>query len=234
MYERTIICLANSTKPPSGRCIAGKELDGPRAGQWLRPVSSRPTREVSEEERRYETGEKAQLLDIITVPLNSHSPLGHQTENHILADDYYWAKEGIATLNQVNALIDPYDANFWMQAESTYHGFNDKISEPVAAGITSSLKLIAVTDLKIHVQTEEGFEGRQPRRRARAEFGYHNQTYKFSLTDPEVGEHYLRQTNGTYPIGNATLCISLVETWNGYAFRVVASVLYPSRFGGQP
>lgn len=232
MYERTIICLANSHKPPSGRCIAGKELGGARADQWLRPVSARQTREVSEEERRYETGEKAQLLDIVTVPLNSPSPLGHQTENHILADDYYWTKEGTATLAQVNALIDPYDANFWVQAESTYHGINDKISEQVAAGITSSLKLIAATNLKICVQIEEGFEGRQSRRRVRAEFDYHHKTYRFSLTDPEIGEHYLRQADGVYPIGNASLCISLVEPWNGYAFRVVASVIYPARFGG--
>jgi len=232
MYQRTIICLANSQKPPSGRCIAGKELGGERAGQWLRPVSARPGREVSEEERRYETGVKAQLLDIISVPLNSPSPLVHQAENHILADDYYWTKEGTATLAQVNALTDPYDANFWMRAESTRHGFNDKISEQVAAGITSSLKLIATTNLKICVQVEEGFEGRQSRRRVRAEFDYHNQTYRLSLTDPEIGEYYLRQADGVYPIGNATLCISLVEPWNGYAFRVVASVITPDRFGG--
>lgn len=149
MYQRTIICLANSRKPPSGRCIAGKELGGARAGQWLRPVSARPSREVSEEERRYETGEKAQLLDIVTVPLNSHSPLGHQTENHILAEDYYWTKVGTATWNQVSALIDPFDASFWIQAESTYHGRNDKVSELVAAGIGGSLKLIVPTNLKL-------------------------------------------------------------------------------------
>lgn len=232
MYERTIICLANSRKPPSGRCIAGKELGDTRAGYWLRPVSSRSSREVSEEERRYETGNKAQLLDIITVPLNTHSPLGHQTENHILADDYYWTKEGTATLDQVNALIDPFDANFWVQAESTYHGLNDKVSEQVAAGIASSLKLIAPTNLQIHVLVEEGFEGRPSRRRVRAEFGYHNRTYRLSVTDPEIEDHYLRQAVGVYPIGDSTLCISLVEPWNGYAFRVVASVIYPARFGG--
>jgi hypothetical protein len=232
MYTRTIICLANSRKPPSGRCIAGKELGGARAGQWLRPVSARQSREVSEEERRYETGEKAQLLDIVTVPLNSHSPLGHQTENHILADDYYWTKVGTSTLDQVNAQIDPYDANFWVHAESTYHGLNDKVSEQTAAGITSSLKLIATTNLKIRVLKEGGFEGRPSRKRVRAEFGYHNQTYILSLTDPEIEDHYLKQAEGVYPIGNVTLCISLVEPWNGYAFRVVASVITPDRFGG--
>lgn len=102
MYKRTIICLANSYKPPSGRCIAGKELGGPRAGHWVRPVSSRPTREVSEEERLYETGRRAQLLDIIVVLLDRPSPLGHQTENHILAEDYYWKKEGAASWAQIN------------------------------------------------------------------------------------------------------------------------------------
>lgn len=232
MYQRTIICLANSRKPPSGRCIAGKDLGGARAGQWLRPVSLRQSREVSEEERRYETGEKAQLLDIVTVPLNSHSPLGHQTENHILAEDYYWTKVGTATLDQVNAQVDPYDANFWVQAESTYHGLNDKVSEQVAAGITSSLKLIATTNLQIRVLMEEGFEGRPSRKRVRAEFDYHNQTYRLSVTDPEIEDHYLKQAEGVYPIGNATLCISLVEPWNGYAFRVVASVITPDRFRG--
>lgn len=231
MYERIIICLANSRKPPSGRCIAGKEFDGARAGLWLRPVSARPGREVSEEERRYETGEKAQLLDIVTVPLNSHTPLGHQTENHILAEDYYWAKVGTATLAQVNTLIDPYDANFWVQAESTYHGINDKVSEQIAAGITSSLKLIATANLEIRVLMEEGFKGGPSRKRVRAQFAYHNQTYLLSLTDPEIEDDYLRQAEGVYPIGNATLCISLVEPWNGYAFRVVASAIYPARFG---
>lgn len=231
MYQRTIICLANSRKPPSGRCIAGKELGGAHEGQWLRPVSARQSREVSEEERRYETSEKAQLLDIVTVPLNSHSPLGHQTENHILAEDYYWAKVGTATLDQVNAQIDSYDAHFWVQAESTYHGLNDKVSEQVAAGITSSLKLIATTNLQIRVLMEEGFEGRPSRKRVRAEFGYHNQTYRLSITDPEIEDHYLKQAEGAYPVGNATLCISLVEPWNGYAFRVVASVITPDRFG---
>lgn len=232
MYQRTIICLANSRKPPSGRCIAGKELGGERAGQWLRPVSARPSREVSEEERRYKTGEKAQLLDIISVPLNSYSPLGHQTENHVLADDYYWAKVGTATQDQVAAQIDPYDANFWIQAESTYHGLNDKVSEQVAAGITSSLKLITSADLQIRVHMEEGFEGRPSRKRVRAQFGYQNQTYRLSVTDPEIEDCYLKQAEGSYNIGSATLCISLAEPWNGYAFRVVASIIYPARFRG--
>lgn len=230
MYTRKIICLANSRKPPSGRCIAGKELDGPRAGQWIRPVSARPTKEVSEEERRYETGHKAQMLDIIRVPLEIHSPAVHQVENHVLADDYYWVKEHKATWTQIESLVDPFDANFWMQAESTWHGINDKVSEVLAPNIHTSLKLIVPEDFKIQVLVEEGYEGRPSRRRVRGYFDYHGMTYKLSVTDPTIEDTYLAMDVGYYPIETVMLCISLAEVWHGYAFRVVASVITPDLF----
>jgi len=231
MYERTIICLANSRKPPSGRCIAGKELGGGLAGQWLRPVSARETREVSEEERRYETGEKVQLLDIVTVPLISHSPIEHQTENHILAEDYYWTKEGTATWDQVSAHIDQYDPKFWIQAESTYYGLNDKVSALATAGIGSSLKLIDPINLRLQVAVDQGFEGRPSRRRLRAYFDYHHRSYRVIVTDPETEDHFLRQAEGFYPIENSILCISLAEPQYGYASRLVASIITPDRCG---
>lgn len=231
MYERTIICLAKSRKT-DGLCIAGKELDGERAGQWVRPVSSRSDGEVTEEECQYETGDSAQLLDIVTVQLNMHAPLRHQTENHVFAEDYFWVKDGSATQNQVSALIDPFDANFWVNANSTRYGINDKVPENVATGINSSLKLVTPTNLQMHVAMEAGYQGSPSRKRVRAQFEYHNQTYKLSVTDVEIENHYLTHAVGIYPIVNATLCISLVEPWNGYAFRVVASVITPDRFGG--
>jgi hypothetical protein len=229
MYERTIICLANSRKPPSGRCIAGKELEGARAGQWIRPVSSRPGKEVSEEERRCEDGRRVQLLDIINVPLVSHTPANHQQENHILADGYYWSKIGDATWEQVIALIDPFDTNFWMQAESTYHGWNDKISEVLTPTIHSSLKLIRPESFRLVVQ-RDGFQGQPSRKRLRGQFDYHGRTYKLSVTDPLVEDDYLTRDEGIYPIETPILCISLAEVWNGFAFRLVASVITPDQF----
>lgn len=229
MYEITIICLANSRKPPSGRCIAGKKYEGEHHGEWIRPVSSRPGREVSEEERRYENGSKAQLLDIVTVPLEEHSPFGHQVENHILADDYYWNKHGTATWNEVCDIVDHYDDNFWMNAESTRYGLNDKISENEVGDINSSLKLIVVSQLEVVVRVEEGFDGRPGRRRVRARFEYKNEQYLLSVTDPVVEQQHLSQGVGSYEIENAALCISLAEVWHGYAFRLVASVITPAR-----
>ena len=60
----------------------------------MRPVSTRPTHEISEEERRYEDGRDPQLLDIVFVPCESHQPLPHQRENHVIDPGYYWAPQG--------------------------------------------------------------------------------------------------------------------------------------------
>jgi hypothetical protein len=112
LYLKTIICLANSRKPPSGRCIAGKVFENGNVKEWIRPISRRPGHEVSEEERRYESGTKAQLLDIVTIPLVIASPSVHQIENHTLDDQYYWTKCGVASWDQVKLAVDHYDPGF--------------------------------------------------------------------------------------------------------------------------
>lgn len=228
-YVKKIVCLANSRKPPSGRCIAGKVVNEALSGTWLRPVSARPTKEVSEEERRYKTGLKAEMLDIIQVPLLNPAPCGHQSENEVLADKYYWAKEGRADWNTVISLIDPYDPNFWTIAGHTRYGINDKVPEATASTITSSLKLIQPQGLRLHVLEEEGFEGAPNRKRVRANFTYNNVQYEFAVTDPVIEDQYLQRNVGYYPIETAVLCISLAEVWNGYAFRLVASLITPAR-----
>lgn len=229
MYEKTIICLANSRKPPSGRCIAGKEFVSGVAGAWIRPVSARPGHEVSEEERRYEGGKKAQLLDVISAPLIKADPFGHQSENHTLDAGYYWTKLGKASWEQVQSAVDSHDNSFWSNSEKTYNGVNDKVSAANIAKITTSLKLILVPDLEIRVRLEGGFEGNPGRRRVRASFKLQGLPYTLSVTDPEIEEDYLTRGNGDYELGQAALCVSLVEVWNGYSFRVVASVITPDR-----
>lgn len=229
MYVKTIICLANSRKPPSGRCIAGKEFEGNKVGKWLRPVSSRAGHEVSEEERRYENGIKAQLLDIVSVPLIQAAPFDHQVENHVLDSKFYWTKTGTANWNQVVSCVDAFDTAFWANSQSTYHGQNDKVAEENAVKMGSSLELISVTDLEVVVHVEDGFQGNPGRRRVRARFTLNHTSYLMSITDPEIEETYLVRGDGNYPVGVAALCVSLVEVWNGFAFRVVASLITPER-----
>jgi hypothetical protein len=186
MYEITMICLANSRKPPSGRCIAGKEFAGNKVGKWLRPVSARPGHEVSEDERRYESGIKAQLLDILSVPLIRAAPFDHQVENHVLDDKFYWTKTGTADWNRVVSCVDAFDPAFWGNSQSTYHGQNDKVAEANVIKTGSSLKLILVSDLEVVVHVEDGYQGAQGRRRVRGRFTLNHAPYLMSITDPEM------------------------------------------------
>jgi hypothetical protein len=227
MYNITLVCLANSRKPPSGRCIAGKQLISGVTGDWVRPVSDRDKHEVSEEERRYENGQKAQLLDIVTVPMIQANPQAHQSENHTLDKSYYWTKEGVATWDQVLAAVDADDPLFWSHSQSTFHGTGDKVAAADLMTIGTSLRLAHVHDLRVHVRVEDGYQGANDRRRVRASFTVLGSHYLLSVTDPEFEERYLAGANGSYVIGEAVLCVSLVEEWNGYAFRVIASVIRP-------
>ena len=229
MYEKTILCLANSQKPPSGRCIAGKEVSGTDVGKWIRPVSARPSREVSETERRYENGRKAKPLDIISIAFARHEPQGHQVENHVLDEDYYWEKEGEASWAQVQAAADPIDPKFWSASESTYYGLHDKISPIVAGSHYTSLQLITLPRLAIEVRSEPGYEGRPARKRVRGRFQVGGLQYLLSVTDPVVEETYLARDLGEYSIDRVAMCVSLTEIWNGYAFRVIASVITADR-----
>lgn len=229
MYGKTIILLANSRKPPSGRCIAGKEFERNKIGKWIRPVSARASHEVSENERCYENGTKAQLLDIVSVTFIQAAPFDHHIENHVLDNKFYWGKTGTANWNQVVSCIDVFDSFFWGNSQSTYHGKNDKVADTNVVKAGSSLKLILVSDLEVVVHVEDGFQGNLGRRRVRAFFTLNHTQYFMSVTDPEIEEAYLAKDDGQYFIGTAALCVSLVEVWNGFAFRVVASLITPKR-----
>ena len=197
MYEHKIVCLANSRKPPSGRCVAGKLWDGDKASLWLRPVSARASHEVSEAERRYPDGHLAKLLDIVTVPLIQAKPFHFQRENHVIDDEFYWQKTGTAGWSDVRACLDGYDQEFWSHSQSTYHGLNDKVAEADVLNFGSSLKLVEVANLQIEVQMEGGFEGRAGKRKVRGGFTYNGQRYLLSVSDAEIEDQYLKRGDGT-------------------------------------
>ena len=105
-YSKTIVCLANSRKPPSGRCVAGREVTPAGLGPWVRPVSARSAREISEEERRYEDGEDPRVLDIIEIEMSRPQPQNHQQENHLIDDGHYWAKRGVVSWADLERLVE--------------------------------------------------------------------------------------------------------------------------------
>lgn len=224
-YSKTILCLANSRKT-SGRCIAGREVTSNGYGGWIRPVSSRSTREISEEDRRYSDGNRATVRDIVRITMKGHVPSGCHVEDHQIDDEYYWDKLGEASWTDINQLVEPVTGPIWINGESTYHGVLDKIPVTQANGLASSLMLIKPQQLRINVSFESGLYG-GGKRRVRADFLAGQHRYLLQVTDPSFETDYLQKTDGSYPIQNAVLCISLSEPFHDYVFKLVAAVITP-------
>jgi hypothetical protein len=221
-YTKTIICLANSRKI-TGRCVAGKEIAGDKIGGWIRPVSSRPAGELSEEECRYENGQDPRLFDVITIPMVEPRPHGFQSENHLIDDGYYWAKEREAGWDDLKAALDKVSGPLWDNSSSSYNGLLDRVEESTANELGSSLRLVEVKDLKIVVAVEGG--GLFPaKRKVRGRFTLNGAQYSLSVTDPVVERQYLAGKDGEFKVGNAILCISLGEPFEGYAYKLIAGV----------
>jgi len=205
-YVKKIICLANSRKH-SGRCIAGKEVLPHGYGSWIRPISARPSAEVSEEERRFENGQDPRVLDIIDIPIIAATPLLYQTENHIIDGGYYWAKTGELPWTELKHLVDN-PALLWSNGDSTYYGLNDRVMLELASKMTNSLMLIEPENLTVNVQTE-GAEFGNPRRRVRASFTHQGLHYILVVTDPVAERTFLAKPDGRHPLIDTYLCISL-------------------------
>jgi hypothetical protein len=229
-YQKTIACLANSRKPPSGRCIAGREHNFGKFGDWVRPVSDRDSREVSEEERRYEDGTDPQVLDIISITMKQPLPHNHQGENHLFDAEYYWAKTGRLSWEALQQAVDAPDGPLWDNGHSTRHGLNDQVPEANLAAHKRSLYLIQPENLRLVVGIDDN-SPYQSRRRVRAHFELRGEPYHLVVTDPLVEREYFAKKDGEYRVAKAVICVSLAEPFNGYAYKLAAAVITPARAG---
>jgi len=223
-YTKTIVCLANSRKE-SGRCIAGREWFAGRYGPWIRPVSVRDTRELSEEERRYEDGSDPRVLDIVSVEMTDRQEHRYQRENHVIDDGYYWTRQGTVSWGDLEEAVEQVGGPLWRNGESSSHGLNDRVSLLFLGAQRQSLYLVRPHGLTIIVGHETGPQG--SRRRVRAEFSLGDDTYRLAVTDPIAERRYLSRFDGTTPVDQALLCVSLGDAYHGYAYKLVASVITP-------
>ncbi|MGH8863317.1 MAG: dual OB domain-containing protein [Burkholderiales bacterium] len=224
-YTRTFVCLANSRKRPSGRCIAGREALPDGFGTWIRPVSDRASREVSEEERRYSDGQDVALLDLVNVRLLRAEPELHQRENHLIDADYHWERVGRATWEDVQGATEDPTGPLWINGESSSHGQNDRVPVSMLDGLPGSLYLIRPGNLRIEVGSEGGFG--PSRRRVRAHFAVCGHPYRLAVTDPQIERAYLAGPDRAVHVPDALLCVSLGEVFHGFAYKLVASVIAP-------
>ena len=223
MNTKQIICLANSRKL-SGRCIAGREWDaGSPVGDWIRPVSARDGREVSEYERQYEDGSDPVLLDIVAIPVLRQQPENYQTENWLLDDKYYWRKIGTYPRFDLPNLVDPVDG-LWIDGYRTYNGINDKIPMEHAASLSSSLRLVQAEQLTLSVFAPGEAFGNS-KRRVQGRFEYAGERYALWVTDPAYEREYLQKLNGTYQLGPCHLTVSLGESYGGFCHKLIAAII---------
>jgi hypothetical protein len=228
-YTKTILCLANSRRP-GGRCVAGRELSDGEIGVWIRPINVQNGHAISESDLQFQNGTSADVLDVLTIPMLQPSPGGHQTENHVIAPDYYWRKEFRANWQHVVEATDAVAGALWLTGDSSYHGRNDRVSETLAAGFDHSLMLIEPATLALVVGPESQYGGGS-RRRVRAAFTFNRTHYNLVVTDPWIEAEYFAGSDGNFGIQNCRLCVSLSEVFNGYAFKLVATVITPDRVG---
>lgn len=227
----TIVCLANSRKI-SGRCVAGKRTGD---NSWFRPISNRAGHEISELDRRYSDGKTAQLLDVIEIPCIEESPHGHQSENVLIDDRFYWEKKGSASWDDVLELVDQ-DADLWANGFSAYYNRNNRVPDGLIDEDGGSLRLIELDEMVLHAGPKApDFGDMKPI--VRASFNYRGQHYKLDVTDPEYERACLEKGAGEYRIPSVVACISLSEphtNQNGetFAYKLVASIITKERAGG--
>ena len=223
-YSKRILCLANSYKT-GGRCIAGREVIQNSFSGWIRPVSDRPHHEINGLEMRYRNGGSASVLDYMDITFQSPQPHHFQTENHLI-NAVRWSHAGTANWAVLQNAVDTFAGPLWRNGESTYHGQNDKIQENLANQIQSSLTLIRPENASICVEDEHQYMGGY-KRAVRAHFDYSDFSYIIKVTDPVALEKYKPLEAGDYPLDDTLFCLSLGETYQGYAFKLVAAIFTP-------
>lgn len=218
-YTKRLLCLAASRKH-NGYCIAGKDIE---TAEWVRPISARPGHEISYFERTYEQGGLASVLDVVEVSLVAPQPAEFQTENHLNNQAVRWRKVGGRDYGDAAALVEP-EQPLWIDGPSSYNGLHDQVPEDQAAELQDSLRLIKVPTLGLLVHSEGGVFA-PAKRVVRARFAFAGNTYWLKVTDPAVEQELKQNADGEYSFNEAIMCVSLGETFNGYAYKLVASVI---------
>ena len=221
---KRIVCLANSDKQLR-RCIAGKEvLPNGRLGTWIRPVSS-PEEGGIGNERLYEDRSDPCILDVIDVPVLKHQPRYHQQENWLLVPDSRWVKIGHLEFSKLEPFIDP-EAPLWIDGSSGSNGENDRIRFSDAKSLKDSLHLIRVRKLELFV-----YPNNRNQRSVRGRFRYARSWYSLAVTDPLYTDKYLKLPNGSYPIGERFVTVSLGGPMNyggyTYCYKLIAAIIEP-------
>ena len=131
--------------------------------------------------REYENGDEPALGDVLTMSLKgSEQRADHQRENWWLDTSVRWKKDGELTWDQL-CMLPMSDEPLWSdeQAGNSGFGLNNRVRLSVARTLTSSLRLIRVSDLQIEVvhASHDRVDGT---------FDFSGTRFRLSITDPPL------------------------------------------------
>jgi hypothetical protein len=224
-----MLCLANSRKL-AGRRVAGKEWARPDLATWVRPMSSQPGGALSAFDRQYENGDDPDILDIVKIEMRAPCPEAYQTENHLIDENYYWQRVGRGTWEQVLRVVDAVAYPLWTPGHSSTNGINDRVPAATANTMTHSLVLIRPNTFSITVSKDVKMF-HCATRQVRGSFSVANFDYNLRVTDPYIEGIVQQYPDGEYSVpSDVLLCISLGEIFRGFAYKLIATVIYPERW----
>ncbi len=219
--HKTFVCLAVSRKY-GGYCLAGKEWIDGKVGNWLRPVSSSETGELSTAEIRMNNGAIPQCMDIITIETKGNACHAYQSENVHIAEKRPVIWQSRLHIGDLHNLVDDVDS-LWLNGFHSSNGENDRLPEEVVMQASApTLYLIRPDGFSLVVSDDT-----DGRKRVQARFIYHDIPYLLSVTDPHIERIFLRKDHGEYPLCDEVLylTISLGEPFYGYCYKLAAAVI---------
>jgi len=226
-FRKTIVCLANSRKY-QGRCVAGLEWNGNKAGSWIRPVTWLPKGVlINERFCGNANGRDPRLLDLIEIEFLAPHPHPYQIENTRIDPGKRWIYRGTIQPSALLSAAMQVNGPLWVNAGSTCHGRNDLIPESHTACLSHSLMLIQPETLNLTL-TVEGEKNGEPHRRIRGEFSLCGVPYIFSVTDCEI-ERQLQKRDPGYVLHlrRPLLCVSVSEVLESTraCYKLIAGVI---------
>jgi len=233
MEFKRMIVLANSIKKGE-RCVAGREVSTERnaaVGGWIRPISDESEGELKPRHMRVDDGSPLAVLDIVDVPLSEYVEDVVHPEDWVVDAGQKWKRRNQLHRQQLLALEEQPE-DLWLESAS----HTDRVTGAFLSKRSShqSLYLIRPSNLCIELSYEYNPFKNRNQKKTRARFGYRGQEYQMNLTDPV----FTHQHCTTYPAlgaqasivrppcrDNCLLCVSLTPEFNGFHYKVVATIL---------